>query len=183
MKAVRVFAFLFCLYQAWAWWLHPNHYGVLEWAILPFHEAGHFAMAIFGNELLTVAGGTLVQVGLPLAFAIYFAAVRKDYFAAFFAAFWMCETLQNVSWYMRDARLMLLPLLGGDDTIHDWNYLLGHFGVLPRAESLAWQVRALGGLGMGVTLIGQAFVLASPYWPRSEEEQAPSDGQAAPAQV
>ena len=163
MSAFRLFVTLFCCYQSWAWYRDVGHYGILELAILPFHEAGHFAFSVTGNQFLTVAGGTIVQIGLPLAFAVYFAAWRRDFFAAAFALFWTFETMMNVSWYMADARKMLLPLLG-DEEGHDWNYLLGQMRVLNRADVYAWRLRMLAGLGMFLTLSLQVGLLAPRRW-------------------
>ena len=155
---LRLFVLSFCLYQALSWWLKAEHYGTLELAILPFHEAGHFFFGIFGNEFLTVAGGTLVQVGMPLGFALYFGLWRRDLFAASFATFWTFETLLNVAWYLADGPYQRLPLFG-DATVHDWNYLLADLKLTIYAEKIARIVRAIGSVGMLAAMLWQDVLI------------------------
>jgi hypothetical protein len=155
---IRIFVFVFCIYQAFSWWLKAEHYGTLELAILPFHEAGHFFFGIFGFEFLTIAGGTIVQIGMPLGFALYFALWRRDFFASSFALFWTFETLLNVAWYLADGPYQRLPLFG-DATVHDWNYLLADLKLTIYAEKIARIVRAIGSVGMIGSLIWQAMLI------------------------
>ena len=56
------------------------------------------------------------------------------------------ESLLNVSVYAGDAVLMQLPLLGGDDSIHDWNYLLDQLGLLNHASLISGLIHAAGTL-------------------------------------
>jgi hypothetical protein len=44
--------------------------------------------------------------------------------------FWVGQSLFNASVYVKDARAQALPLLGGDDTIHDWSWILGRLHLL-----------------------------------------------------
>ena len=150
----------------WRWWFYlavlgltlylgypyfhdvPRPYGMLDLGILPFHEAGHFVFGILG-EFMGALGGTLVQVGMPLGFALYFGLGRKEPFAAFVCLFWMSQTLVNVSIYMVDAKLMMLPLFSGsDDVVHDWNYLFGRLHLLRESGGIGAFVALLGRLGM-----------------------------------
>jgi len=50
---------------------------------------------------------------------------------------WCGYNIVNVSYYMADAVLMQLPLLGGDNVIHDWNYLLTSLNLLPETHLLS----------------------------------------------
>jgi len=127
----------------------PAHYGLLDYAILPFHEAGHFILMPFAPQFLVVAGGTLAQLGVPLGFAVYFLWKRKDPFAACVAAFWLCSSLQGMGIYMKDARFMLLPLFGADPLDgHDWNYLFGKLNLLHHSVAIGDFFQGLGRLGM-----------------------------------
>lgn len=159
--------------QAWMrWWFHlgvtllaawmalpyltrPSHYGLLDYAILPFHEAGHYFLMPFAPEFLVVAGGTLVQLGLPLGFALYFLLVRREPFSACVAAFWLCASVQSMGLYMKDARFLLLPLFGADPLDgHDWNYLFGKMGLLHRSVEIGGFFQASGRVGMLAVLAG-----------------------------
>lgn len=124
-------------------------YGVLDYATLPFHEAGHFVFMLFGR-FMGVLGGTLVQLGMPLCFGLYFLLFRKDRFAAGICSFWLFTQCINMSVYMADARFMILPLFGGDE--HDWNYLFGQFHLLHPSVQIAGAVRVIATIGMSVTI-------------------------------
>lgn len=137
----------------------PRPYGVLDMGMLPFHEAGHFVFGVLG-EFMGAAGGTLVQILMPSAFAIYFAFWRKEPFAGLVCLFWLFQNLVNISIYMGDARKMLLPLFGGsDDVVHDWNYLFGRMHLLNKADQIAPAVAFLGRLGMAASYVGMAGYL------------------------
>ena len=126
--------------------------GILDGANLIFHEAGHVLFLVFG-EFLQVLGGSLTQVLIPAACAVYF-VLRRQPAASSAALFWTGESLTNVAIYVADARRLALPLLGGDGGIHDWNYLLGRLGLLNQADLLgrlvftAGSAIILGALGL-----------------------------------
>lgn len=128
--------------------------GILDGANLIFHEAGHVLFLVFG-EFLQVLGGSLMQVLIPAACAVYF-ALRRQPAACAAALFWAGESLTNVAIYVADARRLALPLLGGDGGIHDWNYLLGRLGLLNQADLLGRLVFTAG----GVTILGALGLLA-----------------------
>ena len=52
--------------------------------------------------------------------------------------------LLNVARYIGDARAQELPLLGGEDSIHDWWYLLINWDLLPRDLTIARWVHFAG---------------------------------------
>jgi hypothetical protein len=121
---------------------HPDHWRMIDGVNLIIHEAGHLIFRPFG-EFLMIAGGSLFQVIVPLVFAGYFYFNRNHYSCAL-VLFWAGESLLNVSVYAADAVEMQLPLLGGNDSIHDWNYMLDHLGLLKQTASIALVIRALG---------------------------------------
>jgi hypothetical protein len=126
--------------------------GILDGANFIFHEAGHVLFAVFG-EFLGVLGGSLTQVAIPVVCTGYF--VRRHQLAAVAVAlFWTGESITNVAIYIADARVMALPLHGGDNVIHDWNYLLGRLNLVNHAESLGKLAFAVG-----VTAILSALAL------------------------
>ncbi len=105
--------------------------GMLDRVNLIAHEAGHLLLGWFG-EFIGVLGGTLGQLFVPLAIGVYF-YLRREFFSAAVSLFWAGQNFFGISVYIKDARAMDLPLVsigGGEDTIHDWNYLLSKLGIL-----------------------------------------------------
>lgn len=134
--------------------------GLLDRVDLIIHEAGHLFFSYFG-ELLHVMGGTIGQLSVPAGIIVYF-ALRRELFSSAVTLFWLGQSMFNVSVYIRDARAMELPLAslgGGDDTIHDWNYLLGRFGLLNWDGGLATFVYTLGVL-TAIVSVGLCFYLS-----------------------
>ena len=137
--------FLFTLmigsYFLWCAW-DPYQWHLIDGANLLIHEAGHFIFKPFG-EYLMIAGGSLLQVIMPALFVFYFYRNEKPYSAAL-VMLWVGESLLNVSVYAGDAIKMQLPLLGGQDSVHDWNYLLDRAGLLAATRKVEVLIR-LGG--------------------------------------
>jgi hypothetical protein len=139
------FYFLF-LYQA----ARGNGFLLLmDGAFVPVHEGGHLLFRFFG-EFLNIAGGTLLQLGVPIALGIYFLFHRQAQGVAF-CMFFFFEQFLPIATYMADARAQDLPLLtigDGDYVIHDWNYLFGKLGMLQHDVQIAGTFRFLGWIGM-----------------------------------
>jgi hypothetical protein len=126
---------------------------LMDLVFVPIHEGGHLLFRFFG-ETLAVAGGTILQLGVPLMLAAFFLFQRQILGTAF-CVFFFFEQLLPVATYTADARAQELPLLtvgDGDDVIHDWAYLFGKFGVLDHDTQIANGVRTLGWLGMIATV-------------------------------
>jgi hypothetical protein len=140
---MTVVASLAGAYFLWAA-LHPDEWRMIDGVNLVIHEAGHIFFMPFG-EFLMIAGGSLLQVILPLVFAGYFYYHRKFYSCAL-VLLWVGESLLNVSVYAGDSVLMQLPLLGGNDSIHDWNYMLDRLGLLDHTQTIARAIRLSGSL-------------------------------------
>lgn len=127
--------FLWCAYD-------PARWHLIDGVNLVIHEAGHIIFMPFGG-LLTVAGGSLFQVVVPAVFVAYFYR-RGQIYSAALVLFWVGESLLNVSVYAGDALALELPLLGGEDSTHDWNYLLSSTGLLPSTHKIAAAIRIAG---------------------------------------
>ena len=122
---------------------------LMDGVFVPIHEGGHLLFRFFG-EFLSIAGGTLLQLGVPIALAIYFLFQRQAQGVAF-CMFFFFEQFLPIATYMADARAQDLPLLtigDGDYVIHDWNYLFSKLGVLPHDIQIAATVRFIGWIGM-----------------------------------
>ena len=120
---------------------------------LVIHEGGHPLFSYFGHTLM-IWGGTLLELFVPFALALYFATMRQLTGAAF-CAFFFFENFLYISVYMADARAMALPLVtaGDSDFVeHDWNFIFSQLGVLQYDRRIAAVVQALGWLGMLTTV-------------------------------
>jgi hypothetical protein len=109
---------------------------------LVIHEAGHFIFAPFG-QLVGVAGGSMMQLIIPLLFFGYFFRSEQNFSAAAMLL-WLAINFFGVGVYAADAQAMSLPLLGGDGVIHDWNFLLSSAGELHRASLVAGIINFAG---------------------------------------
>ena len=98
------------------WW------DLLDDVDLAIHEAGHIVFSPFG-DVVGALGGSLFQTLVPAVFVAYFLRARQR-FAAAITMGWVAVNLVNVSRYISDARAQELPLLGGENVIHDWWYVL-----------------------------------------------------------
>ena len=110
--------------------------GILDGANLIFHEAGHVLLSALG-EFMMILGGSLMQVLIPAACTAYF-LLRRQLASSAVTLFWTGESLTGVAIYVADAGRRELPLLGGEASTHDWNFLLGRLGLLGHADGLAW---------------------------------------------
>jgi len=131
---------------------------MMDLVFIPVHEGGHLLFRLFG-EFLMVAGGTLMQLGVPLMLATFFIFQRQIMGTAF-CIFFFFEQFLPIATYMADARAQELPLLtvgDSDDVIHDWNYLFGRLGVLDHDTQIAHAVRVIGWIGMIATVAWMAW--------------------------
>lgn len=117
---------------------------LLDGVNLVFHEAGHPLFSPFG-ETLHLLGGTLMQLLVPLLIAGSGWWKRQGPIFAF-GLFWAAQNLHNIARYVADARAMELPLVGGGE--HDWNLLLGSWGLLHRDTTIGTMLHGFGWLGM-----------------------------------
>jgi hypothetical protein len=121
---------------------------VMDTINLFIHEAGHFFLRPFGR-FVHVLGGSLMQVLLPLALLVV--TWRHDVRQTPPVAFWVGESMINVSVYIADAPFKKLKLIASG-LIHDWNWLLS--GDLEAAEPLSVIVYGLGFFLCFAALVG-----------------------------
>lgn len=127
--------FFWCAYD-------PSQWHLIDGVNLVIHEAGHIVFSPFG-EFMMIAGGSLLQVIIPSLFVGYF-GYQHNYYSAAIVLFWVGQSILNVSVYAADSQVLLLPLLGGQDSTHDWNYMLGSLGLLQSTMKVAWTIRIVG---------------------------------------
>jgi nitrogen fixation-related uncharacterized protein len=162
-----IFACLAGLYFLWCAW-NPLESRLIDGANLLIHEAGHLIFRPLG-EFMMIAGGSLFQVIMPSIFVGYFIR-QKNYYSAAMVLFWVGESILNVSVYAADSLALQLPLIGGPDSIHDWNWMLGQLGMLKATPKVAGFIRLLGTL---VILFAFFWALRSSLKPDDEEEEIP----------
>ena len=129
---------------------------------LVFHEAGHILFIPLGR-FMTVLGGSLTQVLVPLVCAGALLWQTRDAFGASVAIWWAGENLIDVAPYINDARDLQLVLLGGRTGAevegHDWEYLLNAMGVAHKDHTFAAVVQTVGTLTMVAALVWGAIVV------------------------
>lgn len=134
---------------------------------LVFHEAGHMLFMPFGRTL-TILGGSLFQVLVPVFLMFAFLIKNKDGFAASVGLWWAGQSLMDLAPYIADARALRLPLLGGgtgaDDPMrHDWANLLRPRGWLEYDIQIATWIDAIGSGVLLMALVWGAFMLRLYY--------------------
>jgi hypothetical protein len=138
-------------------WMHRIH--------LVFHEAGHVIFMPFGR-FITVLGGTLGQILIPLICLGAFVVKHRNAFGGAVALWWIGDSLVDVAPYAYDARAQELLLLGGVTGrdvpgYHDWNNMLGTLGWLQHDHLIgelfyaAGAACMLGALSWGALLLVQ----------------------------
>lgn len=115
------------------------------------HEGGHALFAFFGRTL-NILGGSFWQIVFPLL-SFIIAIRNRSHFIAPFALFWVGTNMMDVSLYMRDAPIRILPLLGGHKSWHDWWNLFREWDMLDSAGAWA-DVFYFGGLLVSIGSIG-----------------------------
>jgi hypothetical protein len=150
-------------YLAYAGFRHMVDPDATDWfagLTLGVHEAGH-VLTRWAPFAFYVAAGSIAQVAAPIALALSFVK-QRDYFAIAVAGCWLSFSLFGLSQYIGDARAMVLPLVtvGGGDALHDWNYLLGQWNMLPMDTAIAGCVRAAAIAALFASVAWGAWICA-----------------------
>lgn len=159
-RPLRAILWLYC---AWTFVSHlrdPLHGGLLKGLNLGIHELGHLLLAPAG-ELLGIAGGSIAQCLAPLV-GFWMFRRQRDWFAMAFAFAWLSTSLFDLAAYVADARALELPLVspfGGEDVVHDWNWLLDRWGLLGRDQAIARTIRFAASSSMLVFLVAGGWLL------------------------
>lgn len=164
----RAVVFVAMVWWGWAFMTTPletNYTGesFLHLINLPFHEAGHVVFTPFGR-FMTVLGGTLGQILMPIICLGTFLIKTRDPFGASVALWWTAESLMDIAPYIDDARALDLMLIGGvtgkETDGHDWNNILTMLDLLEWDHQLAHLTYNIGILLMlGSFLWGGALLL------------------------
>jgi hypothetical protein len=134
---------------------------LLHYPAVPIHEFGHVLFMPFG-EFLHLLGGSLFQVGLPLAFGGILLMKNRDPFAAAVMLWWSATQFMDVAPYVYDAwkpQHVLLTGRTGDTGAHDFIDVLGDLGVLHRAQGIGYGVHHAGVVMLGAALAWGAYIV------------------------
>lgn len=157
-----------CLLLFAFWGIHFIRAGV-DWEIigssflhnvnLPFHEFGHIFFRPFGL-FMTILGGSLFQVLMPLSLMGVFMWKQRDNFAASIMLWWCGQNFIDVSPYIDDANYRMLPLVGGGgEESHDWGNLLTMLNALEKTHTISHTSFWIGAIIMVAALLWSAALL------------------------
>ena len=164
------------VFVAMVWWgwrfittpLETNYTGesFLHLINLPFHEAGHVVFLPFGR-FMTILGGTLAQILMPLICLGTFLIKTRDPFGAAVALWWTAESMMDIAPYINDARALDLMLIGGvtgkETDGHDWNNILTMLNLLEWDHRLAHLTYNVGVLLMLGSFLWGGVLLLNHY--------------------
>ena len=140
-------------------WMHPID--------LVFHEAGHVFFRPFG-WFMTILGGTLGQLLMPVVVMIAFMWKQRNTFGASIGLWWLGQSFMDCAPYIDDALDQKLVLLGGRTGAdapgnHDWNNILGDLNMLEKHREFADFADNTGTVLMVTALLWGAAVLYRQY--------------------
>lgn len=152
---------VFILIFIWGW---SFIFGGLSWTSiggsflhkvnLPFHEFGHVLFSLFGR-FMTLLGGSLFQVLMPLGLGAVFLFKYKNTFAASIMLWWSGQNFIDIAPYIADASFRTIPLIRGmGEEAHDWGNLLTKAGWLNHDYSL----------GRSSFLFGSTLIILANIW-------------------
>lgn len=133
--------------------------------MVPIHEFGHILFRPFG-EFMTLLGGSLFQVLLPLVFGGVFLVKNRDPFAASVMLWWAAVAVMDVAPYIYDAwapQHVLLTGRTGDTGSHDFIDTLDDLGLLHKARPIGRGVHAFGLVAMLLALAWGAWLVWQQY--------------------
>jgi hypothetical protein len=139
--------------------------------LLPIHEAGHILFIPFGH-FMTILGGSLFQLLLPLIAAGAVLWQNRDPFGAALGVWWCGVSLMDLAPYIYDAKEPRLILLGGhtgEDGPHDWIYLLDVFHKVERSQAYGAVAHKLGIIVMLAAIAAAGIVLRKMWKARNEQ--------------
>jgi len=146
---------LVCALAALAWFLFdPQPVPILSSAALGFHELGHL-LAWLLPPVGQALAGSIVQLGVPLALAAYFAIRHEGLHASGAMLAWAGLVARDVGSYVADAPFQRLPLAFGE---HDWAFILGPQG-WGRMDLAASMGASLWWFGLLCILVGGSLAV------------------------
>ncbi|HEX4780286.1 MAG TPA: hypothetical protein VH301_06005 [Usitatibacter sp.] len=159
-------AVLLALFAAWTLWIWKDanlpegetgsHF--LHLVLLPFHEAGHYAIFRWFGQFIMILGGTLGQLLMPIVAGGALLFQRRDAYGAALCFWLLGFSVLDMAVYMYDAfdpKIMLLGgMTGAESDGHDWQNLFGDTGLLRHAR----------GIGTFFGVLGRAMMAGGLAW-------------------
>ena len=140
--------------------LNPLYGSWFSGITLAFHEMGHIVFIPLGRTM-TIAGGSIMQLAIPLTAAIYLLKKQNDWFGFGVGLAWLSFAMFELATYIGDAARMELPLVGfGGGYHHDWATLLTQWRVIDYCDGIATGVRVLGGAVWLFAMIEMGYICA-----------------------
>jgi hypothetical protein len=152
----------------------PEAWHVFRGITFGAHEFGHLFFS-FGGEWIAVAGGSLMQLLVPVGAALAMVATpKKDWFGAVACGTWLAASLADLAPYIADARAQELDLVSfsPDGGGHDWHYLLAHAGMLKQDLAVARFARFAAVCALFATGIAAAWLFRRMATPASASPAA-----------
>ena len=120
------------------------------------HEFGHL-LTFWAPALLCSLAGSFLQVAAPLPLGALLLVAARLTSPSILMVAWSAENLHNVSVYIADAQVMILPLFGDDGSGagHDWHNILLELNALEATDQLALVVKT-GSVILFVVALGLA---------------------------
>lgn len=138
------------------------------------HEGGHIVFGIPGNTFLTKAGGTLMELGMPLVCVFHFLRAKSPAGMGF-CVFWLGTALIDVAFYAADAKLQAIILITGksgrEGGLHDWGYMLADLGLMDQCVGIGRMFFFLGCFLMAFP-VAWAALAGWRYWKERPEGSA-----------
>ena len=167
LAAVVLYGFRLALMDIPSWEMASS---LIHLPMVPIHEFGHILFRPFG-EFMTLLGGSLFQILLPLVFGGIFLVKNRDPFAAAVMLWCSGVAIMDVAPYIYDAREpqhVLLTGRTGDTGSHDFIDTLGDLGLLNKAQPIGRGVHAFGFVTMATALVWGGWLLWQQYRRRGE---------------
>ncbi len=158
-------AICYVIFFFWGWWFISTNGSwmdiggsFLHSVNLAFHEAGHVIFRPFG-EFMTILGGSLFQILLPLiAMGVFLK--QRDNFEASIMLWWCGQNFIDVSPYITDGEYRGLPLIMGmGEESHDWGNLLTMLDMVDKAYYLGRVSFITGSVIIVISFAWGAYVL------------------------
>lgn len=159
------------LIAAWTLWIWKSSdvregetgSNFLHLVLLPFHEAGHYAIFRWFGQFIMTLGGTLGQHLMPIVAGCALLVQRRDVYGAALCFWLLGFSTLDMAVYMYDAYDPKLVLLGGmtgaESDGHDWQNLFGDMHLLEHARGIGTFFGILGRLMMAAGLAWAGLVL------------------------
>lgn len=118
---------------------------LLDNFLLIVHEAGHTFFSVFGIRTITILGGSLFEVILPVMILAY-SWFNKKIIGMQFSLYMVGFAVLQVAFYAADAGARQLPLIGGlPKESHDWYNLFSGWGMLESDSTIGVLLSVVAG--------------------------------------